>query len=110
VLRTCLTPCCAEEGEYDSEEITLVSTLLDLGRGGKDSGTFQRSMQEYFNRFQRIIDRGFKMVIFMPEEFKQHLKLDPERVHVVPFTLDQLKEYFPYWDRVQEVRRCDPKR
>lgn len=28
--------------EYETEEITLVTALLDLGRGSADSGTFKR--------------------------------------------------------------------
>lgn len=59
-----------------SNEITWVSLLLDLKRGEGGNKQFQRSMSEYYSRFQRIIDRGFKMVIFVPKEFEQHLKLD----------------------------------
>lgn len=90
---------------YETEEITLVTALLDLGRGKAESGSFIRPMQEYFNRFQRIINRGFKMVIYMPQEFEASLVLDPARVKVVHFTVDDLKTYFPYWDRLHAVRK-----
>ncbi|KAA0163258.1 hypothetical protein FNF27_07963 [Cafeteria roenbergensis] len=87
-----------------SNEITWVSLLLDLKRGEGGNKQFQRSMSEYYSRFQRIIDRGFKMVIFIPKEFEQHLKLDKSRIKVVHFTVDDLKKYFPYFDRVDSVR------
>lgn len=90
---------------YETDEITLVSALLDLGRGTSESGQFIRPMQEYFNRFQRIIDRGFKMMIYMPAEFEPSLKLDPARVKVIHFTVQDLKTYFPYWDRLHAIRK-----
>jgi len=61
---------------YAQEDITWVSLLLDLKRGESGNDQFRRSMQEYYDRFQRILDRGFKMVIFIPKEFESHLKLD----------------------------------
>jgi hypothetical protein len=59
-----------------SEDITIVSVLLDLKRGESGNAQFQRSMSEYYARFQRILDRGFKMVIFVPSDFEEHLNID----------------------------------
>ena len=81
-----------------------MAALLDLGRGNAASGTFKRPMQEYYNRFQKIIDRGFKMVIFMPKEFEAHLRLDYSRIKVIHFEAGALRSYFPYWDRVEAIR------
>jgi hypothetical protein len=47
---------------------------------------------------------GFKMVIFIPAEFEQHLKIDKSRVHVVHMTAADLRTYFPYWERLQGIR------
>lgn len=63
------------------DEITWVSLLLDLKRGDAGNSEFRRSMDEYYARFQRILDRGFKMVIFIPKEFESHLKIDSTSVY-----------------------------
>jgi len=41
-----------------ADEVVWVSGLLDLKRGEGANGGFQRSMQEYYDRFNRILDRG----------------------------------------------------
>jgi hypothetical protein len=46
----------AENGLDD--KVVWVSGLWDLNRGDKESGGFQRSMQEYYSRFQRVLDNG----------------------------------------------------
>jgi len=38
------------------------------------------------------------------QEFEPHLKIDYSRVKVVYMNMTDLKSYFPYWDRVQEIR------
>lgn len=61
-------------------------------------------LQEYYDRFNYILDRGFKMVVFMPYEFKSHLHIQDDRVTIVHFPSEDIKNYFPYYDRVEEVR------
>jgi hypothetical protein len=90
-------------------EITLVTALLDLGRGKDDNGMFKRGMDEYFARFQRILDRGFPMVVYMPGNLKEHLRIDEARVQVRELTVDGLKDealFGPYWNTVQVRRRA----
>lgn len=41
-----------------SDEVVWVSSLLDLKRGDANMGDFRRGMDEYYARFQRILDRG----------------------------------------------------
>ena len=41
-----------EHYDYDTDEITVVTTLLDLGRGSTESGSFIRPMTEYYRRLQ----------------------------------------------------------
>lgn len=88
-------------------DITWVSILLDLKRGESGNGQFQRTMQEYYDRFQRVIDRGFPMVIFIPKDFEEHLRIDKKRIRVIHFTAEDLKKYFPYYDRLTAVRTSD---
>ena len=59
---------------------------------------------EYYNRFNRILDRGFKMVIFIPPAFEEHLHIDKSRHFVIHMNATALTTYFPYWDRLQAIR------
>lgn len=92
----------AENGLDD--KVVWVSGLLDLKRGESGNADFQRSMSEYYRRFQIVLDRGFQMVIYIPEEFEQHLKIDRSRIKVIYFDVTKLRTYFPYFDRVQQIR------
>jgi len=85
----------------------VVTTLLDLKRGESHNNQFQRSMSEYFARFQRVIDRGFPMVIFMPKSFEKSLRLDPKKHIVVHLDTDDLEQFFPYTKRTNQVRTSD---
>lgn len=44
------------------------------------------------------------MVIFIPEEFEEHLRIDKSRIHVIHMHGAELETYFPYWERVQQIR------
>jgi hypothetical protein len=81
----------------DDTRMTLVTALLDLGRGKGASGSFQRSIQVYITRLQSIIHCGFPMVVFMPVELAVMLKYDPGQVRISDFNITALKTYFPYW-------------
>jgi len=126
-----------------ADKVVWVSGLFDLKRGEHGNNAFKRDISEYFERFQRILDRGeanagwrkverergrcwavvtathlcsplpspppialagFEMVIFVPAEFENHLRIDKSRVHVIHMTGAQLMTYFPYYDRVQAIR------
>jgi hypothetical protein len=86
------------------DKVVWVSALFDLKRGESGMGSFQRGMDEYFQRFNRVLGRGFQMVIFIPPIFEPHLKIDYSRVKVVHMNASDLTWYFPYWERLQAVR------
>ena len=92
----------AEHGLED--KVVWVTALFDLKRGEGGMGDFQRGMDEYYRRFQTILDRGFQMVVFLPPDFEQHLKIDYNRVKVIHMNATDLHWYFPYYDRVQQIR------
>ena len=73
-------------------------------RGEAGMGDFQRGMDEYYRRFQIVLDRGFQMIIFIPTDFEKHLKIDYTRVKVIYMNATDLKWYLPYYDRVQSIR------
>lgn len=86
------------------DKVVWVTALFDLKRGEAGNGGFQRSMDEYYRRFQVVLDRGFQMVIFIPTQFEAHLKIDYARVKVIYMNATDLKWYFPYYERVQAIR------
>ena len=55
----------AENGLDD--KVVWVSALFDLKRGESKMGEFQRPMDEYYRRFQIVLDRGFQMLIYIPQ-------------------------------------------
>ena len=85
-------------------QVVWVSGLLDLKRGESGNGEFQRSMDEYYRRFQQVLNNGFQMVIYIPVEFEKHLTIDATRIKVIYMNMTALHEFFPYWDRLQSVR------
>lgn len=88
------------------EDITIVTALLDLGRGKSDSGSFKRPITVYTQRLQQIMNCGFPMVIFLPHELRSHLTVDETRVKIIDFNITDLQTYFPYWERLQKIRTC----
>lgn len=44
------------------------------------------------------------MVVFLPPDFEAHLKIDYSRVKVIHMNATDLKWYFPYYERVQQIR------
>lgn len=92
----------AENGLDD--KVVWVTALFDLKRGEAAMGDFQRGMDEYYQRFQRVLDRGFQMVIYIPTDFEAHLKVDHSRVKIIYMNATDLKWYFPYYERLQQVR------
>lgn len=85
-----------------ADEVIWVSGLFDLNR--KDLTDFKRPLTEYYNRFNRILDRGFRMVIFIPPAFEEHLHIDRKKHFVIHMNATSLTTYFPYWDRLQAIR------
>jgi len=66
-----------------ADKVVWVTGLFDLKRGESGNKEFQRGMDEYFRRFQNVIDCGFEMVIFMPFSFKDKLRLDEKKHFVI---------------------------
>lgn len=92
----------AENGLED--KVVWVTALFDLKRGEAGMGDFQRGMDEYYRRFQTVLDRGFEMVIYIPTDFEEHLRIDRTRIKVIYMNATDLKWYFPYYERLQQIR------
>lgn len=44
------------------------------------------------------------MVIYIPQDFESHLRIDYTRVKVIYMNATDLHWYFPYYERVQQIR------
>lgn len=44
------------------------------------------------------------MVIFIPKEFEEKLRIDYSRIKVIHMYFDDLPKIFPYNDRLQAIR------
>ena len=65
----------AENGLDD--KVVWVSALFDLKRGESGNADFQRPMTEYYRRFQIVLDRGFQMVIYIPQVRRARARATP---------------------------------
>lgn len=86
--------------------ITLVSALLDLGRG--DLGAmFHRDFSEYIDRFKRFMSYDYPKIIMIDEahydEIKPLIKDSPAPTHVLFKSKDDLRK-FRHFDAIQKVR------
>ena len=69
----------AEKGLAD--KVVWVTGLFDLNRN--ELTDFKRPLQEYYDRFNRILDRGFEMIVYIPAHFEPHLRLRKDRHYVI---------------------------
>ena len=47
------------------------------------------------------------MVVFMPYAFREHLRIKDDRVTIIHMPAGDINNYFPYFDRVQQIRTSD---
>jgi hypothetical protein len=73
-----------------SDEVVWVSALFDLKRGEAGNGEFHRPMEEYYRRFQIVLDRGFKMVIFIPQ-----VRVAPTALRAAPEPRARVRAHTP---------------
>jgi hypothetical protein len=78
--------------------------LFDLGRD-KLKG-FTRKFDEYIARFQRIVDLGLPMIIFMQGSRVSSLDWSKnKKVFIIPFEIADLVARYPkYFNRIEEIR------
>jgi hypothetical protein len=44
------------------------------------------------------------MVIYIPHEFEEHLRIDKSRIHIIYMNREDLHNYFPYYERLTAIR------
>jgi hypothetical protein len=96
----------------DMANLTLVTGLFDLGRGtaAENLGTgFVRPFEHYLDHFARLLQVAAPMSIYIEPRHEplvwQHRSRDNTRVF--HRSVDSFRHEFPFYDRVQAIRR-DP--
>lgn len=85
--------------------ITIVTSLIDLGRGDLEGG-FARSFDKYLECFSKLLTVEFPMVIFCDAVVEEFVLKYRKRTntHFVRHTVDSLRK-FPFYDAVQKIRK-----
>jgi len=89
--------------------ITLVSALLDLGRGDLPaSGGFRRPFSEYIHRLEGFLAYDMPKVLYCEEKYKQQIEETVKKVGksttILRFkTTDEIRSY-PYYALVDRIR------
>lgn len=88
--------------------LTVVTALYDLGRGQLTSG-FGRPYLEYLERFEELLRacQDTPMVVYVDaadEAFVRRARRGSAGTDVRVRPLDKWRQWFPFFDRVQEIR------
>ena len=85
-------------------DLTIVTGLIDIGRGDLDTG-FQRSFDHYLESFAKLLALDYPMVIYVDpenEEFVRSHRGD-KPTHIIHKTKEDL-ERFAFFDQIQTIR------
>ena len=87
------------------QKVTLVTGLWDLGRDQLTE--FKRTFNHYKERFSELLSLDVDFVVFVPKELERDvtvLRGHKNNTTVVVKELDDIKRWFPFYDRVQAIR------
>jgi hypothetical protein len=92
-----------------NKQVTIVTGLWNLGRGEIGEG-FKRPYIDYLSKFEQLLRTDAYMYIYASPEDEHFIweHRSPENTTVNKKSIEELKEWFPMYDKVQEIRR-DPK-
>lgn len=98
-----------KEDEIQPDSLTLVSVLIDIGRGELES--FQRSFDEYLERTRGFLQYKFPKVLYLDsrrtKQFEPYQASVVGKLKIIPFHPDDIARNLPYFDQIQAIRR-DP--
>lgn len=93
-------------------DVTLVTALFDLGRGRPVAGLAdyqRRSFDEYLSSFERVLMLDAPLCVYVEPELEPFVWRFRDRANtrVIPRTLAELRDGFPFFEQVQRIR-TDP--
>lgn len=89
-------------------KVTLVTGLWDIGRGNLKE--FKRSFDHYVERLEELLSLDLSFVVFVPEELERKVHIlrgHGKKTTVIVKNTEQFKTWFPFWDKVQEIRTSE---
>jgi len=89
-------------------DLTVVTGLWDLRRDQLTEG-WSRPFTHYLTHLDSFLKIPANLFLYLPPELHDYVweRRDRENTYVHPWTLDDVKSNFPFYDRVQEIRK-DP--
>ena len=83
-----------------SKNLTLVTSLFDIGRDAIDAG-FSRSFDHYLECFAKLLKVDYPMVVFCDEKVEEFVwkHRSRENTRIVRKTIDDLRS-FPFYDKI----------
>lgn len=85
--------------------VTIVTGLWNLGRG-QVSDSFKRSYEHYLEKFAQLLKTPNNMYIYISKEDEEFIWKHRNRQNTVVkiIELEKFKTWFPFFDKVQEIR------
>src|SRR5271165_648341 len=92
-----------------TNDLTLVTSLFNLGRGDADRGLAgyqRRSFEEYLTAFDVVLGLDAPLCIYLPPELEAYVwqRRGRSNTQVVVHPLEALRERFAFFDQVQRIR------
>ncbi|KNC83569.1 hypothetical protein SARC_04193 [Sphaeroforma arctica JP610] len=99
---------------YPTGEVTLVTGLWDLGRGGLVKSDFKRPFSQYIDGLKaNFLMSPMPKILFLPREFAEQIReFVFEKVvnlRVIPLELDQMEKWYGDAHEDMQKIRTDPK-
>ncbi len=92
-----------------TNDLTLVTSLFNLGRGDANRGLAdyqRRTFEEYLTAFDVVLGLDAPLCIYLPPELEAHVwqRRGRSNTHVIVHPLEALRERFAFFDQVQRIR------
>lgn len=84
---------------------TIVTGIWDLKRDTLGD-SFKRPFKHYLDRFEELLQTDTPMIIFIEKQYEDFVweRRNRENTYVIHKEVKEFKEWFEFYDRVQEIR------
>jgi hypothetical protein len=92
-----------------TNDVTLVTALFDLGRGGANQGLAdyqQRPFEDYLSAFDVVLALDAPLCVYVPPELEAYVRQRRSfsNTRVISHPLEALRERFAFFQQVQDLR------
>lgn len=98
-----------EPRQTNNSQITLVTGLWDLGRGELSNSHFNRTYADYKTKLAELLKVPCNLYIYVSKEDEEFVwaHRSPENTIVKTMELNEFDTWFPFFNKVQELRDTD---